>query len=238
MRASICLQGGAVALSSEGGNLNVSSSSFTSNKAISIGGAVAVTERKSASISSSNFTNNELLMRREERCLAAGGGFYCLTCKDVAIRASQFLGNKACFGGGAAVLQAGNSNFVDSSFESNEASWTDAPGRVMLQQSKQGLGSGSKSQKQQEALDILGALDANTTADNGFYTGGGGLYLSVAGPANVSGSTFKNNKAYNGGKLCFVPAACISCQRLCCLAGQNTEKEQHAVLRHNCVSEH
>eukprot|EP00883_Tetradesmus_obliquus_P003960 jgi/Sobl393_1/14275/SZX72377.1 len=213
MEDNAAAKGGAVALSSEGGNLNVSSSSFTSNKAISIGGAVAVTERKSASISGSNFTNNELLMRREERCLAAGGGFYCLTCKDVAIHASQFLGNKACFGGGAAVLQAGSSNLVNSSFERNEASWTDAPGRVMLQQSKQGLGSGSKSQKQQEALDILGALDANTTADNGFYTGGGGLYLSVAGPAKVSGSAFKNNKAYNGGGLLVLTDNCMRLDR-------------------------
>jgi hypothetical protein len=198
--ACCCMQGGAVAVSSEGGQLTVNSSSFTSNRAISIGGAVAVTERKSASISNSNFTKNELLLRHEERCLAAGGGFYCLLCNAVAIRASQFLGNKACYGGGAAVLQAGRSNSVNSVFEGNEAAPIDARGRVMLQQSKQWLGSGSKSQKQQ-ALDILGALDANTTADSGFYTGGGGLYLSVAGPANVSGSTFKNNKAYNGGKL-------------------------------------
>jgi predicted outer membrane repeat protein len=188
-----------VALSSEGGQLTVNSSAFTSNRAISIGGAIAVTERKSASINSSNFTNNELLLRHQDRCLAAGGGFYCLMCNAVAIQDSQFLGNKACYGGGAAVLQAEKSNLVNSLYERNEAAPLDARGRVMLQQSKRWFGKGPNSQKQ-EALDILGALDANTTADSGFYTGGGGLYLSVAGPANVSGSVFRNNNAYNGGE--------------------------------------
>jgi hypothetical protein len=193
-------QGGAVALSSGRGALNIISCAFTSNKAISIGGAVAVTERKSANISSSNFTNNELLLRGQERCLAAGGGFYCLMCDYVAIRASQFIGNKACYGGGAAVLQAGASATVGSVFEGNEAAPMSSNRRVTLQQSKQQIASRSNKSQRQEALDILGALDANTTADSGFYTGGGGLYLSVAGPANVSGSVFQNNKAYNGGE--------------------------------------
>jgi hypothetical protein len=188
-------------MSTERGQLTIIASSFTANKAISIGGAVAVTERKSANISSSNFTENELLLRGQERCLAAGGGFYCLMCYNVAIQASLFTGNKACYGGGAAVLQAGASITVESIFEGNEAAPLDTRGRVMLQQSKQRLGSGSNRSQRQEALDILGSLDANTTADSGFYTGGGGLYLSVAGPANVSASIFKNNKAYNGGEV-------------------------------------
>jgi hypothetical protein len=198
------MQGGAVALSSERGQLQINRCSFTSNKAISIGGAVAVTERKSANISSSNFTHNQLLLRGQERCLAAGGGFYCLMCNSVAIQASQFIGNQACYGGGAAVLQAGASNIFGSIFEGNEAAPFDTNRRVTLQLSKQQTGRGSNRSQRQEVLDILGALDANTTADSGFYTGGGGLYLSVAGPANVSGTVFRNNKAYNGGKMTVV----------------------------------
>jgi hypothetical protein len=195
------MQGGGVALSSDRGELKINSCSFSANKAISIGGAVAVTERKSANISSSNFTNNQLLLRGQERCLAAGGGFYCLMCDSVAIQASQFVGNQACYGGGAAVLQAGASTTVGSIFEGNVAAPFESNRRVTLQLTKQQNSSGSNRSQRQEALDILGALDANTTADSGFYTGGGGLYLSVAGPANVSGTVFRNNKAYNGGKM-------------------------------------
>jgi hypothetical protein len=53
---------------------------------------------------------------------------------------------------------------------------------------------------QAAAVAILGPLAANVTGDSGYYTGGGGLYVSLSGTVRLEECAFLLNTAYNGGK--------------------------------------
>lgn len=187
---------------------------------------MAVTERKTLHVAGSNFTNNTLLWRE----LAAGGGLYCLLCDAVNISGSLFSGNRAAYGGGAALLQPWRASTVsDSTFAANTAlpdPLGDLPhpaqrrrrGRALLDDGASVATGGGAPQLMlgrlfsgpeapapdqlggaAAAAAILGPIGANVTGDSGTYTGGGGLYLSVAALIELHEVAFADNAAHNGG---------------------------------------
>lgn len=212
------LQGGAVSVNSELGSFSSTNSSFTNNIALTAGGAVAVTERKTASITNSTFLHNHLLWPE----IAAGGGLYCFLCDRVSINGSHFEYNVASYGGGAAILQAsGPSSVVDTTFVHNFALPNVAHEMDLSQRRRSLLAAAAQGQQpfagqaaadplalQHVPADILGPIAGNTTGDSGFYTGGGGLYVSVNSKVDLSGSCFADNVAWNGGKLTQLSYSC------------------------------
>lgn len=214
MAAGLCiclLQGGAVSVNSELGSFTSVNSSFINNVALTAGGAVAVTERKAVLISDSTFQGNHLWWPQ----ISAGGGLYCYLSGRVVIKGSRFSSNKASYGGGAAILQvSGPSSITDTDFSRNVAlpapleynSPTQRRRSLLKAADRQGFAGHPASDPKALAhvpADILGPNAGNTTADSGFYTGGGGLYVSVAGRVDLNGSCFTDNFAWNGGGFCF-----------------------------------
>jgi len=195
-----------------GGSLSVTNSNFSSNEAWTAGGAVAVTERKSVSLVNTLFSDNRLWWKE----LAAGGGFYCFLCNSVNITSSSFARNRASYGGGAAVLQPWqpsvivNTSFVDNvalpdPFQELVPAATNRR-RVLLSTANGISFAGSKAVNPQRmggqaaAAAILGPLGANVTGDSGYYTGGGGLYVSLSSRVTLQQCAFIYNSAYNGGE--------------------------------------
>jgi hypothetical protein len=196
--------------------LKSTNSSFSNNTGWIAGGAVAVTERKVVELSGSKFVGNTLLWPE----LAAGGGFYCFLCESVTVNNSSFLNNWAAYGGGAAILQPTEpSTIVDSLFVNNTAlPMVDSPAAPSQAPAVLGtavvappsLPKPSAQLLQNSSLAILGPVGSNTTGDTGFYTGGGGLYVTVTDQITISGSSFILNDAWNGGEAlpaCLLVAA-------------------------------
>lgn len=212
-------QGGAVSANSEQGVVSINTTTFNSNTALTAGGAVAVTERKAVTITNTTFANNTLWWKE----LAAGGGLYCFLCTSVNITSSNFTANRAAYGGGAAVLQPWqdslifNTSFIDNvALPDPSSSLLDGGdqtadrrrrSRSLLLAAPYSQMSGSRAVNparmggQAAAVAILGPLAANVTGDNGLYTGGGGLYVSLSsGTSTIRQCAFVRNSAYNGGK--------------------------------------
>lgn len=172
---------------------------------------MAVTERKSVTLVNTSFSDNQLWWKE----LAAGGGFYCFLCNSVNITSSSFARNRASYGGGAAVLQPWQpSVIVNTSFVDNVAlpdpSQELVPAatnrrRALLSTGSSMTFAGSKAVNpriggQAAAAAILGPLGANVTGDSGYYTGGGGLYVSLSSRVSLQQCAFIYNSAYNGGE--------------------------------------
>lgn len=200
-------------MNSARGNLLLNNTVFSSNEAWTAGGAVAVTERKSVLITESAFSDNRLWWQE----LAAGGGFYCFLCNTVNISSSSFTRNRAAYGGGAAVLQPwqpsviSNTSFIDNVALPDPSGSLPLPAadkrrRSLLAVDDPGDFSGSMAVQPQRmaglaaAAAILGPLGANVTGDNGYYTGGGGLYVSLSSTMTLQDCAFLSNSAYNGGE--------------------------------------
>lgn len=208
-------------MNSDRGNFSSINSNFSNNTAWIAGGAVAVTERKVAEVSGSKFSGNTLLWPE----LAAGGGFYCFLCESVTVKNTAFFNNRAAYGGGAAVLQPSEpSDIVDTLFFNNTALPTvdtvAPPGQAALLDTSvvvpTSLPRLSAQLLQNSSLAILGPIGSNTTGDTGFYTGGGGLYVTVTDQVNISGSSFVENNAWNGGEgSCPVELCEAGCKFLC-----------------------
>jgi predicted outer membrane repeat protein len=191
----------------------ISDSRFISNQALTAGGAVSVTERKVVTVINSSFLNNQLFWRE----LAAGGGLYCFLCTSVNITSSAFSHNRAAYGGGAAVLQPWQPSVLTNTTFSDNVALPDPTtdlGQVanrrlrhLLAGSSPYAFSGSKAVNPQRmggqaaAVSILGPLGANVTGDSGYYTGGGGLYVSLSSGVNITQCAFLYNTAYNGGEV-------------------------------------
>lgn len=215
-------------MNSESGSLFIHNSTLSDNDAFTAGGAVSVTERKSVSISSSSFTDNTLWWKE----LAAGGGFYCFLCSSVNISSSHFAGNRAAYGGGAAILQPWQQSVIyNTSFLQNTAlpdplsnlvaaSNRRRRGLLALGTDEEGRSvhmhfSGSKAViptrvgGQAAAVAILGPIAANVTGDSGYYTGGGGLYVSLSSGVRLEQCAFLSNSAFNGGKCVLSVVNCL-----------------------------
>jgi predicted outer membrane repeat protein len=208
------MQGGAVSLNSENGSLFVDSSSFSSNTAFTAGGAVSVTEGKSVTMINATFVSNTLLWRE----LAAGGGFYCFLCSSVNIMSSSFARNRAAYGGGAAVLQPWQASVLSNTSFVNNVALPDPLDDMLAAANRRrrallaavttphhlsGIAAVNPQLVGGQALAaaILGPIAANVTGDSGYYTGGGGLYVSVSSVVRLQGCAFLSNTAYNGGEL-------------------------------------
>ena len=209
------------------GSLLVANTTFNSNEAWTAGGAVSVTGQKAVIMSNTHFNNNRLWWRE----LAAGGGFYCLMCSSVNVSSCSFTQNRAAYGGGAAILQPWqesaiqNTSFVKNVAmpdpSSNLVAEPNSRRRAMLAMANPASFLGSMGGNAQrvgggaQAIAILGSQGANVTGDDGFYTGGGGLYLSVSSAVRLHECVFLSNAAYNGGKngwnaLEFACRACLA----------------------------
>ena len=199
-------------MNSARGSLLVVNTSFNSNEAWTAGGAVSVTERKAVAMSNTRFDNNRLWWRE----LAAGGGFYCFLCRSVNFTSCSFTRNRAAYGGGAAILQPWQQSVIqNTSFVENVAlpdPSSDLPAnsttrhRALLAITDLTGFSGSVAVNPHRvggvaaAAAILGPLGANVTGDSGYYTGGGGLYVSVSNAVRLQECAFLANSAYNGGE--------------------------------------
>lgn len=201
------------------GEFSSVNSSFANNTGLIAGGAVAVTQHKTAVITNTSFHGNRLRWPD----LAAGGGFYCFLCDRVVIRSSHFNSNIASYGGGAAVLQpSGLASILETLFSNNVALpglyiESEAQRRRLLGapvQPSDSTALWSPLQVQHLPADVLGPIAGNTTGDSGYYTGGGGLYVSVNGKVYLNDSGFVDNIAWNGGELICQNLNCTQCQ--CC----------------------
>ncbi|KAI8472522.1 MAG: hypothetical protein J3K34DRAFT_519707 [Monoraphidium minutum] len=156
---------------------------------------------------------------------AAGGGFMCFRCYAARVVNCTLGGNRAgAFGGGGAIVQPyGGAAVEGSSFADNSA----GRGAEELRRRRALLAAADADADAEAAKDeaeagkplecgsdgtcanagfMLGAwattLDPrNPTGDDGQYAGGGGLYVSTAGPVNVTGTHFTGNKAKSGGGM-------------------------------------
>lgn len=230
-------QGGAVSANTQGGSVLIDNSTISSNTALTAGGGVSVTERKSVTVTRSTLAGNTLVWQE----LAAGGGLYCFLCERVNITSSTFDGNRAAYGGGAAILQPWQASVVTNTSFTHNVALPDPLSelgtaadrrrrRSLLVESTvplTGTFSGSRAViptrvgGQTAAVAILGPLAANVTGDSGYYTGGGGLYVSLSSSVRLEQCAFLSNTAFNGGEGSRDAAlsVLVSCQHAVCTVG-------------------
>jgi hypothetical protein len=199
------LQGGALSFTGDSGKLLVSNSALNNNEALLTGGAISVQGRKSVYVLNSTFTGNRLLWQG-----AAGGGFYCRSCSSVNITSCMFSGNQAAFGGGAALMQSIQGSAVyNTSFIGNVASRqakASSERRHLLASAPVQQSTGDSVSNLGLSIPVADAVGSiNVTGDDAYYSGGGGLYVSVSGTTTLQQSVFLSNSATFGGEGC-IPA--------------------------------
>jgi hypothetical protein len=217
-------QGGAISFGADRGSLSVTGGTrFAANAAVVAGGALLAGEGSDVALRNVSFVDNSVARPGPEgsaavRDMAVGGGFCCYRCNSTVVADCLFRGNHAgTYGGGAALLQAhGAAALEHTSFEANTAARAPA---AVVRRRLQAAGSYSMHQAHPPTAACAGAgaecgnpnagyklgawattVDvANTTTDDGRYSGGGGLYLSVLGPVSMEGCRFSENHAESGG---------------------------------------
>jgi hypothetical protein len=208
-------QGGAISFGADRGSVTVlPGTRFERNEAAVAGGALLVGESADASVSGALFSGNVAAAapNASYREAAVGGGLCCYRCNSARVDGCEFRGNHAgMYGGGAALLRPFvGAKVTGSRFEGNTAALpaliTSHRRRNLLAAAPPMTGECSGGECKSENRGYkLGAwattVDvANTTADDGSYGGGGGLYLSLAGPINMSDTHFISNQAESGGE--------------------------------------
>jgi len=209
-------QGGAISFGADRGSISIGAgTNFSDNRALIAGGGVLVGESADAAVTKSTFSDNTASSQQltNVREAAVGGGFCCYRCNSVRIVGCTFANNHAgMYGGGAAVLQPySNALITGSHFDDNSAALpvavtrrrklAEALAAASVQCGPNGecksANAGFKLAAWATTVDV-----SNTTADDGNYGGGGGLYLSLRGAVNMSDTHFTSNQAESGGAFC------------------------------------
>lgn len=193
-------------MTGERGRLLVVHTTFSNNTAWLTGGAISVTDRKHVTMFNCTLLHNVLTLHRH----AVGGGFYCFMCSSINITTCMFASNMAAYGGGAAIIKPWRLTVIyNTSFIANIATPNMSDGRVMASHQRHLLGARapiatvlageSTDSGQFDATAILGPVAANVIGDDGHYTGGGGMYLSLRNVSILQDCAFLSNLAAAGG---------------------------------------
>lgn len=134
--------------------------------------------------------------------LATGGAVYCFKCTQVNVTGVRFENNSASYGGGAALPLPNEPSHISSSvFQHNKALPNNERARELQAKAADGSETVGWLQAQQDQQLRLGSSSVNPLlADTGYYSGGGGLYISTATWFNITGCGFWQNNASSGGK--------------------------------------
>ena len=223
--------GGAL-LAGEGVDLTVANSTFEGNRAGAVDAdGVALTSSAPAAAAAALAADGGY-GAAAAGIMAAGGGLCCYRCNTTRLTNVVFKGNHAAsFGGGAALLRPAALAAVDvCDFEDNTAARAPPPSRrrsrrrLLATAARCGDGDGIDGGGGRGGGTCLGDPDAgyqlgnwattvdvtNTTADDGLYSGGGGLYASLQGPVELRASRFTGNAAESGGGMVARTDLCLS----------------------------